>query len=228
MKNFFLLQNDTPVASILAEVQRWPEAWDLQTGRQRIAVQREAHAIPIRGIRKSKIGGRERRDVHETRFTTISRQFPRTTSFLCEWARRLDAELARAKLVCLPPGNAVYPHADRGEYYARRNRFHLTLQSEGSWMRAGEEEVRMQAGEFWWFDNKSDHEARNDGTRDRIHLIFDLEPRDGVLGPVPAFEAGCMVPSNRGAAAENSHTDPIGDQPSEADSLRIETQRQGV
>ena len=183
MQNFFRIADALPVEPILEEIHRWPDAWDLQTGRQKIAVQREARAIPIRGLRKSKIRGRQRRDVHETRYTTISRQFPRTTKFICDWAERFDAELARAKLVNLPVGHVVYPHHDRGEYYARRNRFHFVLQSEGSWMRAGDEEVRMRTGEFWWFDNKAEHEARNDGEVDRIHLIFDLEPRDGELGP---------------------------------------------
>ncbi len=183
MDHFFRVAGDLPVQPILDEIRRWPEAWDLQTGRQKIQVQREARAIPIRGLRKSKIRGRPRRDVHETRYTTISRQFPRTTQFICDQAEQLDADLSRARLVCLPPGHVVHPHVDRGEYYARRNRFHLVVESDGSWMRAGDEEVRMRTGEFWWFDNKAEHEARNHGEIDRIHLIFDLEPRDGVLGP---------------------------------------------
>jgi quercetin dioxygenase-like cupin family protein len=48
-------------------------------------------------------------------------------------------------------------------------------------MRCGDEENTMHTGELWWFDNKEVHEARNDGTTDRVHLIFDLEPRSGIL-----------------------------------------------
>jgi aspartyl/asparaginyl beta-hydroxylase (cupin superfamily) len=188
MKNFILIERNLPVEPLLEEIARLPNAWNLQTGRQRITVQREARAIPLRGLRKSKIQGRSRRDVHETRYTTLSRQFPRAIRFICEFATRFDSELARAKLVSLPSGNVVYPHVDRGEYYAFRNRFHFVLQSGGSWMRAGDEEVRMRTGELWWFDNKAEHEARNDGDDDRIHLIFDLEPRNGVLRPQEANE----------------------------------------
>ncbi len=181
MKHFSLIQKDIDVNPILQEITRWPEAWDIQTGRQKVTVQREARAIPIRGLRKSKIAGRARRDVHESRFTTISHQFPQTTRFLCNWAERLDAKLSRAKLVNLSPGHRVYAHSDRGAYYACRNRLHLIVQSEGSWMRCGDEENTMRVGELWWFDNKQVHEARNDGATDRIHFIFDLEPRSGVL-----------------------------------------------
>ena len=129
------------------------------------------------------IAGRQRRDVHESRWTTGSQRFPLARAFLEETARTLGGELSRAKLVCLPPGNRVYPHVDRGEYYRARDRFHLVLRSSGSWMRAGDEEVRMRAGELWWFDNDQEHEACNDGDTDRIHLIFDLLP----LRPEAAF-----------------------------------------
>ncbi len=54
-------------------------------------------------------------------------------------------------------------------------------------MRAGDEEVRMRPGEFRWFDNKAEHEAGNHGSMERIHLIFDLEPRDRILGPSPMW-----------------------------------------
>ena len=65
-----------------------------------------------------------------------------------------------------------------GEYYRLHERHHLVLRSSlGSWLRAGEEEVRMREGELWWFDNRAVHEAFNDGDEDRIHLIFDLLPR---------------------------------------------------
>jgi aspartyl/asparaginyl beta-hydroxylase (cupin superfamily) len=127
-------------------------------------------------LRKSCIGDSKRRDVHESRYTTLSRSFPSVVSFIEEFADDVGAKLGRAKIVRLPPGHRVLPHRDRGEYYARRDRYHLILQSAGSWMRCGEEEVAMREGELWWFDNKEEHEARNESNRDRIHLIFDLEP----------------------------------------------------
>ena len=36
----------------------------------------------------------------------------------------------------------------------------------------------MREGELWWFDNKQVHEAFNDAQAERIHLIFDLLPRE--------------------------------------------------
>jgi hypothetical protein len=165
-------------APFLAEIDRLDDAWSRVTGRQdKIQVQREALAIPLRGLRRSLLGTRKPRDAHESRWTSTSRLFPHACAFIEEIAGAEGSLLSRAKLVCLPAGRRVYPHIDRGEYYRLRNRYHLVLRSGlGSWLRSGGEEVRMQEGELWWFDNLQLHEAHNDGEQDRIHLIFDLLP----------------------------------------------------
>ena len=178
MQYFKCLKSDVDTAPFLAEIEGVTKAWDASTGRQdKIAVQREAKAIPLRGLRKSAIGNRARRDVHESRWTTGSKDYPLARAFLEKFANEQDSILGRAKIVCLPAGKRVYPHIDRGLYYRVRNRYHFVLTStDGSWMKAGDEEVRMQQGELWWFDNDQMHEANNDGDRDRIHMIFDMLP----------------------------------------------------
>ena len=70
----------------------------------------------------------------------------------------------------LKPLGRVYRHFDRGEYYRIRDRYHLVLQSEaGSLLTSGDEQMRMQEGELWWFDNKKFHEAYNLSEQPRIH-----------------------------------------------------------
>ncbi len=180
MKNFRRIRRNIPTLPFLREIASVNEAWAQATGRQdKIAVQREALAIPLRGLRKSQIYGRKRCDVHESRWTTGSAAFPLARAFIIDVATELDADLSRAKIVCLPAGRRVYPHIDRGEYYRLRGRYHFILKSsQGSWMKAGDEELRMREGELWWFDNDQMHEAHNDGDEDRIHIIFDLLPAE--------------------------------------------------
>ncbi len=179
MNNFSCLREQINITPILEEIDNVPSAWEQLTGRQeKMQVQSEARAIPLRGLRKSKIQGRRRRDVHETRNTTMSRNFPKIMQFIRDFAAEMDADPGRAKIALLPPGGKVYPHIDRGEYYKRRDRYHLVLQTEtGNYLAAGIEKVFMQCGELWWFNNKLPHEAFNGSERDRIHLIFDLEPQ---------------------------------------------------
>lgn len=197
MKHFRLIRSGVAVSPLLKALSSVDAAWDLQTGRQeKVRVQREALAVPIRGLRKSCLHGRARRDVQESRWTTGSARFPLIRHFLQSVAEDLDCGLGRAKLVALPAGRRVYPHIDRGRYYQLHDRYHLVLKSSlGSWLRAGDEEVRMQEGELWWFDNRQIHEAYNDGDEDRVHLIFDL------LTPAGRKEADRQLLQARAAQA---------------------------
>ena len=168
-------------------------AWLSQTGRQdRVGVQAETNGIPLRGLRRSRIMGRRRRDVHESRYTTLAEQFPATTGLLERLAQMLEGELGRAKFARLPPGAVVKPHADRGRYYKVRDRYHCVIESRGgSTLTAGGESIRMQPGEIWWFDNKAIHSARNESDLPRTHLIFDLLPK--TASPYP--KNGSELPS---------------------------------
>ena len=179
MRYFSLIRDRVDIEPFLEEIAAVGDAWSLATGRQeKIRVQREALAIPLRGLRKSCIGDRKRRDVMESRWTSGSMAFPHARSFITDIAASLSCNPGRAKIVSLPPGKRVYPHVDRGEYYRLHGRFHLVLRStEGSMLRAGNETLRLQVGELWWFDNKQVHEAWNDGPENRVHLIFDLLPQ---------------------------------------------------
>jgi hypothetical protein len=179
MNYFQRLKHDINVRPFLDEIASEADAWNISTGRQdKIAVQREAESIPLRGLVNSKIGTRKRRDVHESRYTTTSQRFVVARAFLESIATEQNSELGRAKIVRLMPGRRVYPHVDRGDYYKLRNRYHLVLKSaDGSYLKSGNEHVRMREGELWWFDNKAVHEAHNDGEAARIHMIFDLLPR---------------------------------------------------
>ena len=178
MKNFERIKSDIDVRPLLTELQQQSEYWDQYTGRQdKVTVQAETQSIPLRGVPNSAIGNRERCNVHESRFTRASRDFPKTVAFIRGFAEERNAQLARAKLVNLPSGSRVYRHRDRGEYYRSRDRYHLVLcTGEGNALICGGEQVFMRSGELWWFNNKQFHESYNDTDDDRIHLIFDLLP----------------------------------------------------
>jgi len=198
---FQRLKDEVDVAPLLAELARNRDAWGLEQGRQRRArVQRDAAAVPLRGLRASRQYGRRRRDVHESRDTSKAQRFPLTMAFARQIAEECHGKLGRVRLVQLPGGAHVRPHRDRGDYYRQRDRYHLVLRSDGgSRMRSGDEEVTMGPGELWWFDNKAMHEAWNPGSGERVHLIFDLLPRSPAArrGPPPpptGLEGLCADP----------------------------------
>ena len=116
----------------------------------------------------------------------------------------MNCHLSRATIVRLKPKSQVFRHIDEGSYYFLRDRFHLVLQSStGSVLMSGGEQVRMQEGELWWFDNKQYHESCNESGDWRIHYIFDLLPADySDLAVNPIFLPPEPVKSPEPAASE--------------------------
>ncbi len=115
MRYFSLIRDRVDIEPFLEEIAAVGDAWSLATGRQeKIRVQRAALAIPLRGLGKSCIGDRKRRDVMESRWTSGSMAFPHARSFIADIAASLSCNPGREKIVSLPPGKRVYPHVDVG------------------------------------------------------------------------------------------------------------------
>jgi hypothetical protein len=179
MKHFRQITSETcnrAVEILQREVKSQSNLWHEMTGRQKtIAVQRDTESIPLRAARRSGQDGRRTEDILQSEETRLARAFPATMRTLYILAAELGGTLERASYVRLLPFSSVYPHIDKGEYYARTDRYHLVIDSDGgSELMSGGETVAMKNGELWWFDNKQMHESKNDTPHGRIHLIFDI------------------------------------------------------
>ena len=176
MKFFRLVQSGIDVAPLLAEIQSHEHAWLANTSRQdNIQAQRDTNTIFICSpVRRSDLSVNENQ---ESQFTDISELFPQAVAFMMRFANEMNCRLSRATIVRLKPKSHVSRHTDAGSYYLIRDRYHLVLYSSaGSAMMSGDEQVRMQAGELWWFNNKEYHAAHNESDEWRLHYIFDLLP----------------------------------------------------
>ena len=177
MKFFRRVRSEVNVAPLLEELRTQDHAWLINTSRQdKIMVQRDTNTIFICApVRRSDLQVNENQ---ESSFTALSEAFPKAATFMTNFAKAMNCKLSRATIVRLKPKSQVFRHTDAGAYYFIRDRYHLVLRSSaGSLMKSGDEEVRMQEGELWWFDNKQFHEAYNESDEWRIHYIFDLLPQ---------------------------------------------------
>lgn len=113
-----------------------------------------------------------------SRLTAEAAHFPTIVTWIYTFAERHAGWASRAQIVVLEPRKEVYLHADWGLYYALRDRYHLVLSSEGSVMISGTEEKLFKTGDVFFYPNKVRHGARNDSDSARIHLIFDLLPKN--------------------------------------------------
>jgi aspartyl/asparaginyl beta-hydroxylase (cupin superfamily) len=171
------------VSPVLDEVSKNTELWQLNQRRQQtIAVQAETNSIFLRSGTVPPASKMPLEDAQDTVATRNWSRFPATAALLLEIAQEEKGSLQRAMLAQLKPKGKVYRHIDHGSYYARRDRYHLVLQSRlGSSMKCGNEEVVFHAGELWCFNNRLPHEAENPSDEWRIHLIFDLLPEGRAL-----------------------------------------------
>ena len=203
MKYFKLIRSGIDVAPLLEEVGSQEEAWLIDTGRQdKIRVQRDTNTIFLRSaVHRPDLPINENQ---ESRLTSVSENFPRALAFMTEFAQEMNCRLSRATIVRLKPNSRVFRHIDEGSYYFLRDRFHLVLQSStGSVLMSGGEQVRMQEGELWWFDNKQYHESWNESGDWRIHYIFDLlsaDYSDLAVNPVLLPPEPVMPRTGRGGA----------------------------
>lgn len=91
--------------------------------------------------------------------------------------------LGRVLINRVKPGGRIFKHADTFDHANYWHRHHICLQSApGVVFSAGDEQVWMQPGELWWFDNgkgekdegRPEHEVVNNSSVDRIHMVIDV------------------------------------------------------
>jgi hypothetical protein len=99
-----------------------------------------------------------------------------------------DHSVFRCQVVCLKPGQNVYPHIDPRYYHAHGKRIHLPLAiNDASYHVHFRPEdgyemsfSKMSIGTITDFDNITPHAAFNYGTTDRIHIISDIVKKSTV------------------------------------------------
>lgn len=85
--------------------------------------------------------------------------------------------LGRVIISRLPPGKEIPAHVDQGAPATYYKRYHLALQSQpGALNYSGDECVQYRMGDFWWFDNGSEHRVVNNSADDRIVMVMDVRP----------------------------------------------------
>ncbi len=174
MKNFKLMVRNINVNGFKTELGAFGFSWS-DTRAKAIPLHKDTLSIFLRSA--NPLPGEEIRDCERDRKTEFYILFPKLTTFLEDFSVGLKGSLARVNIVSLKAKGRVFRHYDAGKYYKKRDRYHLVLQSEGSRMKCGDEEVVWREGELWWFNNKLEHEAYNDSVdTERIHVIFDIKP----------------------------------------------------
>jgi hypothetical protein len=117
-----------------------------------------------------------KKDQHECVWMDGALHLPAARPLIFSLMNRVEGErLGRVMINKLIPGGKIFPHADTPEHANYWDRYHLVLQSKvGCNFRCGDEQIHMEAGNVFWFQNALEHEVINNSDSDRIHMIVDI------------------------------------------------------
>ncbi len=105
--------------------------------------------------------------------------FTDTMSFLHKYAKSKRCLLGRVSLTVLWNETNFFPHIDMGFYYIFSDRYHLVIKSEGSEVFDNGKVLVFQTGDLYQINNLVPHSGKSvNHNSERIHLIFDLFPRN--------------------------------------------------
>jgi hypothetical protein len=131
---------------------------------------------------------RSAKDPHECIWMDGALHLPAARPLIFSLMGTVEGErLGRVMLNKIRPGGRIFAHADTPIHAEYWDRFHYVVQSApGVVFRVGDEQVHMQTGEVFWFQNLIEHEVLNNSAEDRIHLVIDIRCQHlGFRGELP-------------------------------------------
>ena len=112
----------------------------------------------------------------------------------CPYLRQVMASfgevLGRSRLMKLAAGSEVSQHVDFNYHWYARVRIHIpVITNPDVIFYCANEQIHMQAGECWIFNNWRRHKVTNTSQEDRIHLVIDTAGSSRFWGLVRKMQA---------------------------------------
>lgn len=162
----------SPILALLPELE---EAWAEETWRQSLhfTPHRDSETIFLR----RQPGSRPRDVLHQLASVATRHHIGPLAEAIDAICSHVQGRPARAMLVRLLPRGKVTAHTDIGIYADATERFHLPIMTnEGAWLGADGERYHLDPGIVYALDKHVEHEAGNEGSEPRVHLIIDCFP----------------------------------------------------
>lgn len=185
MKNFQLLAHSVDIIPLLLAIKRRPELWKEDTYLRDYPqgpfgeIESIMLRFPTKGVFETEKEVQDhlsKYDQHENIDYPAYKLLPEARPMVMGLMNRVGGErLGRVMINKIAPGGRIFPHADTPSHTEYYSRFHIVLQSlPGNVFIAGDEQVHMETGTIWWFDNSQVHEVINNSADDRIHMVVDI------------------------------------------------------
>jgi mannose-6-phosphate isomerase-like protein (cupin superfamily) len=178
VSRFVQLASGVDVVPVMLELARASHLWDRNPERRLYPGTPHAAMtdITVRYMPEADVTMEARRTEHRNVFWPAWHALPSLRPMVFALMTRVQAtELGSILITKLPPGKAIEPHSDAGnwapEFY--NCKCHITLAG-SALVRCEEDAVVMRQGDIFTFDNLLTHSIENNGDCDRIVVIVSM------------------------------------------------------
>lgn len=177
LNNIKIIETGINVSKVLKQLQEYPEDWGSQKKIEKAEQLDSTKYLVTTDVLQLIVGGISNKDdyVGDTEICVKTSAFERHTEIIKLLGKRFKKidKIRRCAFLGLPVDEQVGSHTDFGTYYLSKDRYHLSIQ--GKYMyTVGDEQVIVEPGTFFWFNNKLNHSAVNIGDNVRITFVFDF------------------------------------------------------
>lgn len=179
MQNFTKILSDIDVVPLLRQLEQNPQLWNIDDSWTRGKVGSsiyETDNIVLR-FNKSSVPGLN--DWDKGAFSILDT----AQKIIFDVMRAIPGEhLGKVIITRLQPGEVIKPHIDRMPPgmapYFQRYQIPLSVAA-GVIFHCGDEQLYMEPGHAYWFDNQIMHSVVNESNETRISMLTDIRPFGG-------------------------------------------------
>ena len=174
MKNIKVLKTGIDVSKIKEQLDKNNGDWGSQKGLDTAEI-KDPHAyITSVDVLQLIMGGitKPDEDVGNTEICIPTPAYEKHTEVM-KFVNSQFSDVRRCGFLALPVDQIVGAHIDEGTYYLDKDRYHLSIQGQYHYI-VGDENLVIDAGTLFWFNNKMPHGAVNLGDETRITFVFDV------------------------------------------------------
>lgn len=178
MSRFVQLASGADVVPVMLELNRADYLWDRNPERRLYPGTPHAAMtdISVRYMPEADVTMESRRTEHRNVFWPAWHTLPSLRPMVFALMARVQAtELGSVLITKLPPGKAIEPHSDAGNWAPQfyNCKAHITLAG-AALVRCEDDATIMRRGDIWTFDNLLTHSVECIGEDDRIACIVSM------------------------------------------------------
>ena len=172
-----ILKTGINVSKVVEQLKKYPQDWDHQKNLKdsQSLVDRGFADLPISALQLIMGGVKHKEDfVGDSEINIKTPAYAHHNEIRKIIRKQFkNADIHRCGFLSLPVDEIVGAHIDEGTYYLDKDRYHLSIQGQYHYI-VGDENLVIDAGTLFWFNNKMPHGALNLGEETRITFVFDM------------------------------------------------------